>query len=256
MREIHRDELREIQMQILDYIDSFCRNNGIKYTLSGGSLLGAIRHGGFIPWDDDIDIQMLRSEYDKFISLWEKNITEDISYQLISPLSDNSMGYPFSKIQDTRTVSYIGKFQRIGVCVDVFPVDNVIDEKDFQRRHSQIKRLYSFRSMIFLIMKRTPISLLKNIYNSIAKYIEKISKKYSEQSCKQVYEMVSGLRCNSPIPIVVFKSFKDIKFENRKYMSVEDYDTYLKLTFGDYMKLPPEKQRVPSHDNIFYMKDC
>ena len=72
MKEIQIEELRELQMQILDYIDSFCRSCGINYTISGGTLLGAVRHGGYIPWDDDIDIQMLRDDYVRFTQLWNE----------------------------------------------------------------------------------------------------------------------------------------------------------------------------------------
>ena len=104
MREIKTEELRELQMQIMDYVDIFCREHGIRYTISGGTLLGAIRHGGYIPWDDDFDIQMLREEYKRFTKLWNQE-ENTFPYELINMESGNNMGYPFGKVHDKRTIT-------------------------------------------------------------------------------------------------------------------------------------------------------
>lgn len=264
MRKIESEELKELQMQILDYIDAFCRKNDIKYTISGGTLLGAVRHGGFIPWDDDVDIQMLRSEYDRFTNLWNEE-TNHSYYELVNIESGNNMGYPFGKIHDTRTVTYIKDFARTGVFVDVFPVDNVVDLEDFKQRHDMVRKLYGKRNraLFFLLnnnaksIKIRLLAFLKKPIKSFSDFaveINRVAKKHENMECPLVFEMISGLICKEPIPKNVFTMYKDIIFENRKYMAVSDYDTYLTKTFGNYMQLPPKEKRVARHSFIAYWK--
>lgn len=255
MKEIGIEELRELQMQLLDYVDAFCRKHDIKYTISGGTLLGAIRHGGYIPWDDDMDIQMLREEYNKFTLLWNKEKSEH-PYELVNIESGNSMGYPFGKIHNPKTVTYIGKLERTGIYIDLFPVDYVKDQDDFVNRHAQVLGLYKQRSRVFdkMRLKHEPFNIklwyriLRNgaphtTYNQIAEEINNVAMMVKESNSPLVYEMIAGTKCKNPIPTEVFKEYVDVAFENRKYMSVKDYDTYLTLTFGDYMTPPPAKER-------------
>ncbi len=254
MKEISVEELKKLQMEILDYVDSICRANDIKYTLSGGTLLGAVRHGGYIPWDDDIDIQMTRKEYDKFTTLWNNHDNRS-PYELLNIESGKNFGYPFGKVHDTRTTTYIGDFQRTGVFIDVFPVDNVSDESDFERRHSKVKKMYRIRSFVFRILKRFPkCSVIKLIFNKVSASINNEAKKLQYLECPYVFELVSGLICKSPIPSAVFKEYKDIRFEDRIYLAVDDYDAYLKCTFGNYLQLPPEEKRISHHDFKAYWR--
>lgn len=265
MKEIQIEELRDLQMQILDYVDAFCRKHDIHYTISGGTLLGAVRHGGFIPWDDDIDIQMLRSEYEKFTSIWNQHKNEHGYFELVNIESGNSMGYPFGKIHDTRTITYLKDFARTGVFIDVFPVDNVIDYADFVHRHCEVKKMYKKRNnaLNFIINKKSKNlkSILLAYLNkptkslkSIAVIINNLAQIKNNKDCLFVFEMISGLLCKEPIPKEVFGSYSDIVFEDRTYMSVSDYHTYLSRTFGDYMKLPPEEKRVAKHGFVPYWK--
>ena len=130
MVELTLDELKATQLKIMDYVDAFCRENGIKYSLDGGTLLGAIRHKGFIPWDDDIDILMTRDEYNRFTEKW--NSTSEHPYVLSNEETGNSYGYPFGKVHDPKTVTFVGPIERTGVFIDVFPIDKVIDDNDFE----------------------------------------------------------------------------------------------------------------------------
>lgn len=266
MKEIQIDELRELQMQILDYVDSFCRKNDIKYTISGGTLLGAIRHGGYIPWDDDIDIQMLRDEYNRFTKLWNQEIDKHDNYELVNIESGNNMGYAIGKVHDVRTITYVGGIERTGVFIDVFPVDKVIDMNDFAKRHKTIRKLYKKQFQVFAIQRMDfhERSLLKRIYlllfhprktrEQFAIEINQLAQKYNDNDCDLVYEMIAGARCKTPMNIDVFHDFISIEFEGRKYMAVSDYDTYLQATFGDYMKLPPEDKQVRTHEFASYWK--
>lgn len=259
MKEIQIAELRELQMQILDYVDAFCRKHDIKYTISGGTLLGAVRHGGYIPWDDDMDIQMLRAEYERFTQLWNKEKPNHGHFELVNIESGNNMGYPFGKVHDTRTVTYIDAIERTGVFIDIFPVDGVRDIKDWTFRHSKIKALYHKRSLIFEKLKseNNRISIKKRLYlflfaphqsyQQIAVEIDNIAKSPNDIIYPYVFELISGMKCKYPIPGRVFQHYSDIEFENRHYMSVEDYDTYLKATFDDYMSPPPIEKQQKQH---------
>ena len=263
MEEIQIEELRELELQILDYFDAFCRKNGIHYTLSGGTLLGAIRHGGFIPWDDDVDVQMLRSDYVRFTELWNKTSLEH-PFVLVSLESGNSMGYPFGKIHNPRTVTFLKGVKRTGVFIDVFPLDDVIDEKDFVERRVQLKRLKKKERWAFILT--TVDFSIYGIYHFLkglvitlgrpreyyARRINEIAKSKNGHGGKMVFEMVAGLKCKSPMKKSLFYDFADIKFENKTYMAVKDYDAYLTATFGDYMIPPPVEKQVREHDFIPY----
>lgn len=265
MKEIQIDELRELQMQILDYVDGFCRKYDIKYTISGGTLLGAVRHGGFIPWDDDMDIQMLRDEYDKFTKIWNGHKAEH-PFELISIESGNSIGYVIGKVHNPKTVTYVRGMERTGVFIDVFPVDIVVDDKDFIRRRRRIRSLKRKENAAFVLSSKKTSHVnfahtLKYWLLTLGKprvffasKINTIAKEKNSSDGKMVFEMVAGVKCKHPMPKVVFDEFSDIKFEDRKYMAVKDFDTYLTATFGDYMTLPPVEKRVCEHDFTPYWK--
>ena len=102
MREIGIEELKEIQINILDYVDDFCKRHHIKYFLSGGTLIGAVRHKGYIPWDDDIDICMLRSDWERFVELFSKEKNTD--YRVYSHLIEKSFVFPYAKVSYEKTI--------------------------------------------------------------------------------------------------------------------------------------------------------
>lgn len=264
MKEIFSEELKQLQLSILDYVDAFCRRNNVFYTMSGGTLLGAVRHKGFIPWDDDIDIQMLRDEYSRFIDLWQKE--KNHPFELISIESGNNAGYAFAKVCNPNTLTVVDGVVRPGVFLDVFPVDKVKNEKDFRRRHMRIKHLYKRANGAFILQKAKTkkISMWEYVRafvlslgvdrNYWAKQINKLAQKYNGTNSILVFEMISGMKCKRPMPIKIFTEYIDLPFENRMYMAVKDYDCYLSSTFGDYMKLPPIEQRVKVHGFIPYWK--
>ena len=263
MKKIEIDELRELQMQILDYVDAFCRTHDIKYTISGGTLLGAVRHGGYIPWDDDIDIQMLREEYNLFTRLWN-NSKEEHPYEFVSIESGNGMGYAYGKVHNPQTVTYVNDVERTGVYIDVFPVDNVKDEADFVSRRKRIKWLKrkEAATIVLATKKSCWFNRLKCLLISMGKSrtyyamrINEIALESDKIDCPLVFEMVAGIKCKRPISKTIFKEYEDIKFENRKYMAVKDYNNYLIATFGDYMVLPPIEKRTREHVFISFWRE-
>ncbi len=266
MKEIDSTELKELQMQLLDYVDAFCQKNGIKYTISGGTLLGAVRHGGYIPWDDDIDIQMVRDEYVKFNSIWHNNENQH-PFELVSIENGTCAGYAFGKVCNPKTFTIVEGMIRPGVFIDVFPVDKVLGKFDFKVRHNIIKKMHQSASAAFLLQQRKikDIGIKREIKAYLlslglprtfwAKRINSLASIFNNTRSEYLYEMIAGMKCKSPIPMSVFCSYERISFENRTYMAVSDYDSYLSATFGNYMKLPPKEKQIKEHDFIAYWKE-
>lgn len=267
MKKITTEELKDIQLNMMDYVDRFCRNNNVQYTLASGTLLGAMRHGGYIPWDDDIDIHLLRSEYEKFTSLWNSK-KDHYPYELVNIESGNNMGYPFGKIHDLRTVTYIGNVERTGVFIDVFPIDYVIDQKDLEERHKTIAKLYKKRQRAMNCMvincSTSSVPLLKRLYalimkpkasyNDIALEIAKLAQTVNYRT-DYVFEIVCGFIRKNAVPTKVYEEYCDVKFEDRLYRRVKDFDTLLTKSYGDWRTPPPVEKRITHHGFIAYWKE-
>ena len=266
MKKINLDELRKIQIEILDNIDDFCKKNNIKYWIDCGTLLGAIRHKGFIPWDDDIDIGMLREDYDKFLMLYNKNNTR---YKLTALELDKHYYFQFGKVIDTETVLYEPDEKtgiKTSVYVDVFVYDNAPDDdkkltkmfnkRDFYNkfRIAQLQpNLYDKSSIRKRIMR-----FFLNIYlkflpkNYYTKKIINNSRKYINKESKRVGNFTSFTRV--AVDKKVFSSFILVTFENKKYPAPIGYKDWLKAFYGDYMKLPPKEKQISNHKFVAYYK--
>lgn len=257
------NELRTLQMQIMDSIDEFCQQNRLSYSLAGGTLIGAIRHKGYIPWDDDIDIYMPRKDYNKFLAEYNGF---NPRYKIYDWHNYPNMDILFAKVGDTYTeLSEQGKFRDYGVNVDVFPLDGVSDRKIIRAIVFKIKtaiyilahgksQKYNinspYKEKIRWIMSRLwPYSKLKSF-----RIIESIVLRWP--NAKYVTNLISMGSSNphDSFDLSIFNPTKEVPFENRKYRIMKGYDDYLTKRFGDYMKLPPENQRVHSHDLIAYIK--
>lgn len=264
MKKITDRELRQTQLKVLATIHCFCVKNKIKYFLVGGTLIGAIRHNGFIPWDDDIDIAMLRRDYEKFISTFHAN-----GYYIASPQTINNYYAPFAKVVDetTRLKEHISSEIEIGVNVDVFPYDNVPDDlQKAKKQYSKSRILYNLLLMKSLVYKKRPP--LKNLtylfgkiitkplsYDYLTKQIEKNAKKYNNQTSGKVSQIVYPLyKEKTTWPKSLFDEIVLHKFENEEYFIPKGYDKMLRITYGDYMILPPKEQQVAHHDYDAWIK--
>jgi len=247
------EELRSIQLEIMQSIHDFCDNNSIRYFLCGGTLIGAIRHDGYIPWDDDIDIFMPRPDYDKFMDLYNRSNTK---YKFVDFKIDSTYRLPFGKVYDTRTVmdEMMYKKDVFGVYVDVFPLDGVIDAKQVERV-SQYKKYLNAKKAII----GTKRSFKKNLIILLGKFlllpysVRNILVKI-DNICRQIpyegSEKVVFYYGYGPREIVKRSDFAvqiKHKFEDREFYIPVGYDDYLRATYGDYMQLPPEEQRVTHH---------
>ena len=265
MKKIGKKELKHLQLDILNYVDLFCKENNIQYSLAFGTLLGAIRHQGMIPWDDDIDICMLRPDYDRFVREFEdpSGIYECLAFE-----KDKNFIWPFAKVSDCRTLvveqgRYVDKFRGLGVNIDVFPVDAThatdLSQLKRQRRLSLI-RSYKMRylSRNRSLMKNLALLTLRGVLSVIpiktivGKMIANAKKIKYEDSC--YVEMILGYEYEKPLPKEVFEKTNLKQFEDAEYPVPIHYHTLLEHLYGDYMKPPPENQRIGHHMADRYYK--
>ncbi|MCI6161522.1 MAG: LicD family protein [Prevotellaceae bacterium] len=253
-------ELRQIQVGILDDIHRFCTEQDIQYFLSSGTLIGAVRHGGYIPWDDDLDLYMPRKDYERFMASYqdEKGI-----YRVLNPKTEKNYYYTFGKVVDTRTrmVETETAGFEIGVYVDVFPVDYVTDNLEERQRIFKRKRLlYKIRRckiskenplksrLAYLCYKYLPLSLA-----AVNRKIERLV--VNATSTTTVCNMSeAGPSIKGCFPAQNIASAVDIIFEGKTYKTMVGYKEYLSHTYGNYMQLPPVEQRV-THSFEAYWKD-
>ena len=267
MEEISLDEIKKIELEILIYIDRVCRENDIRYSLCGGTLLGAVRHKGFIPWDDDIDIMMPRPDYDRFVDILSHT---ESRYRVLSP-GQEGYYYNFSKVVDSETMldEYICQpIANMGVYVDVFPMegmpsDSVTREKHFNKLHRLRKRINSF-SFLKPKIRKNLITYVKTLYLyqknkktdllKLQKEYELLVKQYSVDDSEYVYFSGGAYGKRDIFRKSIVVDCEKRVFENREFNSIKEYDLYLTQLYGDYMTPPPEEKRVPRHSFIAYYK--
>ena len=255
-------KLQETQTEILNIIDRICREHDIKYSLYAGSLLGAVRHEGFIPWDDDLDICMMRSDYDKFIKIWEELSPE--GYILQNKENTRTFTQTFTKIRKEHTTFLQYDFERgayhTGIFVDIFPMDRI--------PNGGIKKiLFRWNCMKYILFTREFIPeksstyvkfVSKMILNTTPKRIRmdkrsKLLKKITKYKEGKKYSIV-GIETIDSLRKVksydIFDEIIELPFENNKICCIKKWDEELKIHYGDYMKLPPVEERTWTHHPI------
>lgn len=267
------DELKEIELEILKEIHKICVENGFRYSLAGGTLLGAVRHGGFIPWDDDIDIFMPRPDYNKLIEYCKMHQTP---FKLICHETEKKYSYLFAKaINPNTTIIEAGANRTdvdLGVYVDIFPIDGLGDDyksatNKFNTRRFSRELLVAynwkkyFRSKTRSIIYE-PIRLVMFLLSRCAnhnKLINKIQKRFSPndfENYKYSACICGAYRLKEINTKEVYSEYTDIEFEGVKFKVIKNYDAYMGSIYGDYMKLPPKEKQVSHHlFNAFWKSD-
>lgn len=269
VKDFSPEELRKWQLKLLDilvYFRDFCESNNLKFFLAGGTLIGAIRHKGFIPWDDDVDVQMLREDYDKLLKIW--NLKADTSKYVCEFTTKNKCArFPMAVIRSTDTTCIYDHSVNDDICqglkIDVEFLDVV--PKGFLRR--KICSVYALVLALFRtqrLPKRVPLikklgsRLLfaiiptRSLQWSISNWCEKQIKKYNPGTDNDDVRYFA----EKESPKAIYSEVKWVDFENSKMPIPIGWDRYLKDTYGNYMQLPPESQRKPATDNlVFYDLD-
>lgn len=261
MKKINIEELKELQLQILVQVDKYCRSRKIEYFIGYGTLIGAVRHGGYIPWDDDIDICMTRPNYDKFIKSFNGAYRH---LEVYAPELNWEYYAPYANVCDKRTILNEGKNShrgiRIGVKIDIFPIDGVpSDIESYRRLRKRIYRIWSclcakrnalssnnWKRKIVVIIRR--IISFPYSYAFLQRCICKLSTANKFEASDYVDRIVfldlAETRCCKS----VFEQYIDIEFEGYSLRTIKEYDFYLRKIYGDYMQLPPKEEQVMRHN--------
>jgi lipopolysaccharide cholinephosphotransferase len=261
MKKIPFDEVKSIQLDLLKDVADFCEKNGLTYFLAYGTLIGAIRHNGYIPWDDDLDIAMPRPDYDKFIKTYNRN---DSYKKVIDIAIDKTYGVQFAKVYDDRTWlnEYKYRKENYGVYIDVFPIDGVKGTFRIRLAQKLDKILHAKKA------NYAERSLLKNISNclvkilclpfpvySILRFADKNARRYSYGVTEKAANFLETYGVNEIVDTSVFQRTLLHTFEGGQYRIPEGYDLWLRTIYGDYMQLPPVNQQIPHHVSNAYWKD-
>lgn len=256
------EEIKQIEIGILDHVVEICKKYHLKYFLAYGTLLGAVRHQGFIPWDDDIDIYMPRPDYEKLCDVWNN---EAGIYELMECSRNPKYVYSFAKVVDKRTILFEKdvKIQyKMGIYIDIFPYDGLKGGPEKNKRFLQnCENLEKLRSYaMFSKQAFAHENAVKNIGRQIGWYMLKLlgaarlARILNKKAQRDRVEESDWVGCMATrhytkemMPKEWFEEEMDLLFEGKYYKVPKEYDKILKTGYGDYMQLPPEEERVPYH---------
>ncbi len=261
------DGLRRKGLEILLYFKDICEKNNLKFYFCGGCCIGALRHGGFVPWDDDVDVFMPREDYEKLAKIWNeqadtkkysyvRTTEDDFTRLLIAGISDNETTFIKTRQWDLDT--------NHGVRLDIIPLDGCPSSRFKRKIQMMWALLYSMfmvreatdsKGKLVYIASKILLALAitdKNRYR-FAKFAERKMSKYKISDCDKITELCTWfVYMRNEYPKSAFESQLYVDFEGYKLPIPVGYDEYLKMAFGDYMQMPPEEKRVAKHDIVYY----
>ncbi|MDL2276699.1 LicD family protein [Breznakia sp. OttesenSCG-928-G09] len=255
------------ELEIFDEIVRICKKHDIHYVLGGGSCLGAVRHQGMIPWDDDIDLSMYRADYERFLEVCKTELNENYYVQNM----DNEENYAlvFGKVRDHNSY-FSEKYcknvkMKKGIWVDIFPYDNVCENEDNRiKEYKKLKRLNSFLTikcgyvyggmkgimkLQYWIVRFITLFIPKKV---LKKKIKHLMFKYNNIETDFIFPFGGAYGAKEKITKEFFFDTIEVEFEGRKANIFKGYDTYLTTLYGDYMTPPPQKDREYGHGIIEY----
>lgn len=260
------ERLHRTQLEILSDFIKICNENQLDYFMGWGSMIGVIRHKGFIPWDDDVDVAMLREDYEKVIRIIEEQWSD--KYTILNTEKNPSYACSVTHLQKkgTRFVTYNARNLKVdtGICIDIFQLDNVPDDEKLRNR--QIRKAWFLGRLLYLSENPRPIIPLKGISKALASAVcfcahyglrlfrirpEKIYRSLQKNAVRYNQEetaCVAAMFDNIPAKSVMKKEdifpLIEMPFEDTYVKIPKNYDRYLTSLYGDYMQLPPVEDRV------------
>ena len=263
-RQLNEEEIKEVELGVMDYIHNLCQKENINYSLAYGTLLGAVRHKGYIPWDDDVDISLKRDEYDKLYQAVLRD--NDPIYKVASWENDARYPYPFYRVYDARTVyenNYIENDIDLGICVDVFPFDYYADVNKEMAKLDTYRRL----SVYTLYGIHSKNAGLKNIIRYLLVLVFRLTrvktwnKKMNLLSMQandndSIDYLMENKRTSTKFEKTLLDKVMDSPFEDRTYKIPEASHQILSAIYGDdFMEIPPVEKRVKHDDFVAYIKE-
>lgn len=261
---IELNELKKIEIDLLTKLDKYCSEHGLRYYITYGTLIGAVRHRGFIPWDDDIDVIMPRKDYEQLIQSFNYD-NVDSSVKVISHKLDAGYCLPIAKLIETRTVlkEKTDTDVEIGVYIDIFPLENLSD--DYEEAKKRMKKGFIFNEKI--ILKTVSISPTRSKRKNLILWIGKLVLKGQsisdivnrlDQYCKETESdgftkyvgVICGISAGDSSRVFKrewFDTTVSMPFEGRDYPAPSGYDPMLRQLYGDYMSLPPADKQISHH---------
>lgn len=265
MKKLNLREIQEIELEILKDFKRVCEKNSLSYSLGYGTLLGAIRHQGFIPWDDDIDVYMVRTDYEKLLDIYNKDKGKD-EYEISSYNTEEKLNIPFAKIVDKKTFTStpIGGDPNVygHLWIDIFPVDYLPKNKISRLFLIFLEKMFiswigmandnwsNKRGFINSINKAFALFYRKIGSNKLSALVDRIAIKSNEKSKKKKGNKFLGCLVWSEgeketLKEEEFESYFFVTFEGEEFSSIKYPKEYLKKYYGeDFMSLPPESKRV------------
>lgn len=269
------EEGKKISLNILLAIADFCDKHDLRYYLAYGTLIGAVRHKGFIPWDDDIDINMPREDYNKFLLLFNEEMKGSPFYA-VNPYEKRSR-HPFVKVINTRTIKKEPGFiyqrgEELGIDVDIWPLDGMPENDcEYEKWHAELSKIYKRHlNKVYDVRAKTSITekikcLVKKVLNgaifvtkeNLLKKAEMLHEKYPYDKSKYVGTMESLWNSKgNRVKKENFDEFVDMEFEGYLFKGPKGYHDILTSIYGNYMKLPSVEKQITHHsNNIFYREE-
>ena len=271
MIKLNLDGIKQVELDILLQFDAYCRANNLRYYLVGGTLLGAIRHKGFIPWDDDIDVCMPRPDYEKLLDEFSSSNKNNNKQLQLCELRFNNLDMPFSKLVALNSVlvnnnKYVANKANRHLWIDIFPVDGLPSDIEDVRHIYQ--RCDFYRKIMFLseanlgegktAFKKWAKFILKPLANLYGKKklvnkLVSIGESYPYEKSNFVGAVTWGLYgVGERMLKAEFEKAVEVEFEGYRFPAFSCWDSYLRGLYGDYMQLPPLEKRQ-THDMEAYL---
>ena len=246
MRKLEIDECKSLSVEILQSLHDFCEKNNLTYFLDCGTLIGCIRHGGFIPWDDDIDILMPRDDFEKLVATYHED-----GFTLFHYTKQSDFFYQYAKIsKDGTSIDEVElpDIKGMGVNIDVFIMDGMPDNIVLRRIHQDVLAFFSkYRALMTRARNALPKAAFLFRWRWVDSFLNYLGRKYSPYETRYCGNITATTIRHKEIPKECFASAILRPFEGKMFRVPVGYDEYLKRMYGDYMKLPPESKRISTH---------